>query len=84
MQRRKTDEGDSTVSVWANYILAAGVIAGLIMLDIYTDKGLLDGTIIGMILMKALDSLTKMNDYFFPTQRNPKRNGDTPDAATDK
>ena len=63
---RETDEQDSTTSVWANYLLAAGVIAGLIALDIYTDTGYLDGTIIGMILMKALDGLTKMNDYFFP------------------
>jgi len=72
---RETDEQDSTTSVWANYLLAAGVIAGLIVLDIYTDKGYLDGTIIGMILMKALDGLTKMNDYFFPGRsRSPAPN----------
>lgn len=63
---RESDEQDSTTSVWANYLLAAAVIAGLIVLDIMTDKGYIDGTIIGMILMKALDGLTKMNDYFFP------------------
>lgn len=65
-QGRETDEKDSTTSVWWNYFLAAGVIIGLILLDIMTNKGYLDGTIIGMILMKALDGLTKMNDYFFP------------------
>ena len=70
---RDSDEQDSTFSVWANYILAAAVIAGLIALDIITAKGLLDGTIIGMILMKALDGLTKMNDYFFPSRRPDKR-----------
>ena len=63
---RETDEKDSTTSVWWNYLLAAGVIGGLIALDIFTEKGYLDGTIIGMILMKALDGLTKMNDYYFP------------------
>lgn len=73
---RESDEQDSTVSVWLNYFLAAGVIAGLIALDIYTEKELMDGTIIGMILMKALDGLTKMNDYFFPGRRNtPASNG---------
>ena len=72
---RETDEQDSTFSVLANYLLAAGVIAGLILLDIKTEKGLLDGTIIGMILMKALDGLTKMNDYFFPSRRPDRQNG---------
>lgn len=67
---RETDEKDSTTSVWANYILATAVIVGLIILDIKTGKGYIDGTIIGMILMKALDGLTKMNDYFFPGRRN--------------
>ena len=73
---RETDEQDSTTSVWANYILAAAVIAGLIILDIKTNKGYIDGTIIGMILMKALDGLTKMNDYFFPGRsRTAPQNG---------
>lgn len=66
---RASDEQDSTTSVWANYILAAGVIGGLIVLDIKTETEFLDGTIIGMILMKALDGLTKMNDYYFPSRR---------------
>ena len=76
-QGRESDEQDSTTSVWANYLLAAGVIVGLIILDIKTEKGYLDGTIIGMILMKALDGLTKMNDYFFPGRRAvaPTANG---------
>ncbi len=72
---RETDEKDSTTSVWANYILAAAVIVGLIILDIKTDKGILDGSIIGMIVLKALDGLTKMNDYFFPGR---SRNAPTP------
>ena len=76
-QGRESDEQDSTTSVWANYLLAAGVIIGLIILDIKTEKGYLDGTIIGMILMKALDGLTKMNDYFFPGRRAV---GPTPNA----
>lgn len=75
---RETDEKDSTTSVWWNYFLAAGVIGSLIAVDILTEKNFLDGTIIGMILMKALDGLTKMNDYFFPGRsRNapPPQNG---------
>ena len=80
---RASDEQDSTTSVWWNYFLAAGVIGGLITLDILTNKSILDGTIIGMILMKALDGLTKMNDYFFPGRRttNPTNtNGGNPNA----
>lgn len=85
---RITDEKDSTTSVWMNYLLASGVIGALIALDFYTDKGYLDGTIIGMILMKALDGLTKMNDYFFPGRRNfpdgqrPEESKDEPNKPT--
>ena len=74
---REPDENHPTFSVWANYLLACAVIGGLFWLDVATKKELLDGTIIGMILMKALDSLTKMNDYFFPStsRRTEKHNG---------
>lgn len=83
---RESDEHDSTVSVWWNYLLAAGVIGGLMTLDVYTQKELLDGTIIGMILMKALDGLTKMNDYFFPGRRttSPIRENGTSSSRGDE
>ena len=76
-QGRASDDYDSTVSVWLNYLLAAIVIAGLITLDIMTDKGILDGSLIGMIVLKALDGLTKMNDYFFPGRSKTDPNGAT-------
>lgn len=75
--QRESDEHDSTLSVWANYILAGLVLAGLFVLDYFTDKGFLDGTVVGMIIMKSLDSLTKMNDYFFPS-RGAKSNDGNP------
>lgn len=80
---RETDEKDSTTSVWWNYILATGAIAGLITLDIMTNKNILDGTIIGMILMKVLDGLTSMNAYFFPG-RNKSPASDTNEVEKQK
>ena len=72
---RETDEQDSTTSVWGNYLLAAGVIILLVILDLKTEKGILDGSLIGMIVLKALDGLTKMNDYFFPGRSKNAPNG---------
>ena len=83
---RETDEKDSTTSVWWNYFLATAVIVGLIVLDILTEKGILNGSLIGMIVMKALDGLTKMNDYFFPgrSKSAPDANGGTPANGQNK
>lgn len=78
VERRESDEHDSTLSVWANYILAGLVLAGLFVLDYFTDKAFLDGTVVGMIIMKSLDSLTKMNDYFFPSRGSKSGNGNPP------
>lgn len=80
---RESDEQDSTVSVWGNYIMAFCATGGLIALDIFTDKGILDGTIIGMIIIKVWDGISKMNDYYFPGRRttNPSSgNGEKPNA----
>ena len=72
---RESDEQDSTTSVWWNYINALLITGGLIAIDIFTDKGLIDGALIGMIVMKAWDGITKQNDYFFPSRRQPSENG---------
>lgn len=73
---RESDEQDSTTAVWGNYIMAFLVTAGLIALDILTEKGILDGTIIGMIVIKVWDGVTKQNDYLFPSRRpTPVNNG---------
>ncbi len=63
---RESDEQDSTVSVWGNYLMAFATTAGLFALDIFTDKGILDGTLIGMIIIKVWDGISKQNDYYFP------------------
>lgn len=73
---RKTDEQDSTVSVWGNYIMAALVTGGVIALDIFTNKGLFDGSLIGMVIIKVWDGVTKQNDYFFPSRRENKKETD--------
>ena len=76
---RDSDEKDSTVSVWGNYLMAFLVTAGVFAVDVFTEKGLLDGALIGIIISKVWDGVTKQNDYFFPTRRSggstEKKNG---------
>ena len=67
--RRETDEEDSTSAVWLNYIVAIAATAGVFAVDLFTDKALLDGALIGILISKVYDGLTKMNEYFFPTNR---------------
>lgn len=71
---RKTDEQDSTASVWFNYFVAILVTGGIFAVDIFTSKGILDGTLIGMLITKVWDGISKQNDYFFPSRRSdPKQ-----------
>lgn len=74
MLRRKSDESDSTVSTWMNYVMALAVTAGIFYVEIKFKKGILDGTLIGMLIMKVYDALSKQNEYFFPSHR-PNKNG---------
>lgn len=69
---RKTDEQDSTTSVKLNYFMAFLVTAGIFAADILTDKGILDGTLIGILITKVWDGISKQNDYFFPGGRANK------------
>lgn len=62
---RQSDDTDSTISAICNYAMAALVTGGIIAIDIFTDKGILDGSLIGMVVIKAWDGVTKQNDYFF-------------------
>lgn len=73
MPIRESDEQDSTVAVIANYIMAAVVTCGIIAIDIFTDKGILDGSLIGMIIIKVYDGITKQNDYFFHHKDQKKK-----------
>lgn len=71
--KRKTDEQDSTTAVWWNYGMAVFVTGGIFLVDIFVDKGLLDGAMIGILISKVYDGITKQNDYYFPTtSRNSK------------
>lgn len=83
--KRKSDEGDSTISVVMNYLMVLGVIGGVFAIEILFNKGILDGTLIGVLIAKIFDGLDKQNNYFFPSSRNPKpQNGDTENAETQK
>ena len=77
---RESDEEDSTYAVWLNYGIAFTVTVGIFLVDIFVDKGILDGSLIGMLIVKVFDGLTKQNEYFFPTNRG----GKSPNGGTDK
>ena len=74
---RDSDDEDSTFSVWGNYIMAFLVTGGIFAVDIFTDKGILDGALIGVLISKVWDGISKQNEYFFPSKRpvTDKQNG---------
>lgn len=80
--KRKSDEVDSTIALCLNYLLAGGVvIAIMVAAGMGWDQStILDGVIIGIMLSKSFDWVTKSNEYFFPTNRAAKsvtNNGET-------
>lgn len=82
--RRKTDESDSTIALVLNYVLASGVLFAIFYAAAkgWNDSTLLDGVIVGIMLSKSFDWVTKSNEYFFPTSRAPKQTNN--DGETDE
>lgn len=83
MPQRKTDEQDSTVSVWGNYFTAILVTGGVFAVEIFLNRGWLDGALIGVLITKIYDGISKQNEYFFPNKRDstpkhtPQTQGET-------
>lgn len=84
MLKRESDDKDSTTSTWWNYLMALFVTGGIFAADIFFQKGLLDGALIGMLITKVFDAINLQNAYFFPSQRSPKNNngGQTDEQRT--
>ena len=82
MLRRQSDEQDSTNALWLNYTQAILVTAGVFITDWVFEKGILDGALIGVMLSKVFDAISKQNEYFFPNERGPKQPRD--DRANDE
>lgn len=70
--KRKSDDKDSSIAVVLNYIGAFLIALGVFLTDWVFDKGILDGALIGVLISKAFDWITKMNEYYFPTNRGSK------------
>lgn len=70
MQRRKTDEQDSTISIYGNYLMALLVTAAVFVVEILWNRGWLDGALLGVLISKIFDGVSKQNEYFFPTRRS--------------
>lgn len=90
MMRRQTDEQDSTVALWGNYLLCGLILGLLFVTDWFFSKSLLSETLVGLLVGVPLGWIGAMNGYFFPSARNngngqaksttPKSKG-TDDAA---
>ena len=75
---RTSDEKDSTIALWGNYILAGLITVLLFVSDWYFDKQILDGALVGAIIGITLGWITCMNIYFFPSIKgdNEKKKGE--------
>ena len=68
--RRQTDEQDSTVALWGNYLLCGLILGLLFVTDWFFSKSLLSETLVGLLVGVPLGWIGAMNGYFFPSARN--------------
>ena len=90
MMRRRTDEQDSTVALWGNYLLCGLILGLLFVTDWYFKHDILSETLVGILVGAPIGWIASMNAYYFPSARNngngqaksttPKSKG-TDDAA---
>ena len=70
MMRRQTDEQDSTVALWGNYLLCGLILGLLFVTDWFFSKSLLSETLVGLLVGVPLGWIGAMNGYFFPSARH--------------
>lgn len=70
MMRRQTDEQDSTVALWGNYLLCGLILGLLFVTDWFFSNDLLSETLVGLLVGVPLGWIGAMNGYFFPSARN--------------
>ena len=70
MMRRQTDEQDSTVALWGNYLLCGLILGLLFVTDWFFSNNLLSETLVGLLVGVPLGWIGAMNGYFFPSARN--------------
>ena len=70
MMRRQTDEQDSTVALWGNYLLCGLILGLLFVTDWFFSNSLLSETLVGLLVGVPLGWIGAMNGYFFPSARN--------------
>ena len=67
---RQTDEHDSTVALWGNYILCGLILGLLFVTDWYFKNGILSETLVGILVGAPIGWIASMNAYYFPSARN--------------
>ena len=70
MMRRRTDEQDSTVALWGNYLLCGLILGLLFVTDWYFKHDILSETLVGILVGAPIGWIASMNAYYFPSARN--------------
>ncbi len=68
--RRQTDEQDSTVALWGNYLLCGLILGLLFVTDWYFKHDILSETLVGILVGAPIGWIASMNAYYFPSARN--------------
>ena len=68
--KRQTDEFDSTVALWSNYLLCALILTLLFATDWYFKQDILSETLVGILVGAPIGWIASMNAYYFPSARN--------------
>ena len=84
MMRRQTDEQDSTVALWGNYLLCGLILGLLFVTDWFFSNNLLSETLVGLLVGVPLGWIGAMNGYFFPSARNTNGQAKSTKEEVDK
>ena len=68
--KRQTDEFDSTVALWSNYLLCALILTLLFVTDWHFKNDILSETLVGILVGAPIGWIASMNAYYFPSARN--------------
>ena len=70
---RTSDEQDSTVALWGNYMLCGLILGLLFVTDWVFEKDVLSETLVGILVGAPIGWVASMNAYYFPSARNGKQ-----------
>lgn len=79
---RTSDEQDSTVALWGNYMLCGLILGLLFITDWFFQNDMLSETLVGILVGAPIGWIASMNAYYFPSAK-AGRNGNGASAGKD-